>query len=307
MREAELPAGRCIRSVRYHPYAKCAIYQVNARKPANRVPFYVRDSEEKSVFAIEEMREVWLTSIEYQQLVLEHWSIEVLDGWIWDETFTMQEYVDKLERLRIGAPGGPKSAQGEMLKAIGNNSYGKTVESLNGLDIVMAAERPEGYHHFQDVDETPPFLWFKIGEPQLREYHQPQIGAFITAHVRMVLRRAILQAPESWLYSDTDSVTFSEPVGLPIDSGEYGKWKLEAEGVRYRIITKKVYAAVGGEGKERKAKGMNIKRLSDADFERWFNGSPPKQRQVHRQRFLSAMSGAPMYVERNKVGQRVNI
>jgi hypothetical protein len=62
-----------------------------------------------------------------------------------------------------------------------------------------------------------------------------------------------------------------------------------------------VYARI--DGKEKKAKGLNIKRLTPEDFERWYNGQPPKQTQVQRQNFLAVMTGSEMYVERIKRGQ----
>lgn len=245
----------------------------------------------------------WITSIEYQQLKAEGWAIQVHDGYYWDQFFTMQDYVNRLENLRVNAPGGPKSAQGEMLKAIGNNSYGKTVEELGGYELVMSAERPEGFYQFLDDDATFNHIWFKFGVPQMREYHQPQLGAFITAYVRMVVRRAILEAPEAWLYADTDCVMYTRPVQLPIDARQYGKWKIEAEGEEFYVIAKKVYAKV--DGTEKKAKGLNVKRVSMGDFARWYDGTAPMQDQIQRQNFVAVMSGADMFVQRTKVGQRI--
>ena len=106
--------------------------------------------------------------------------------------------VNRLESLRVPAP---KSAQGIIMKCIGNNSYGKTVERLEGVDMLLAPTKPEGYSEYptaHDDDETFAHVWFRFAKPLTREFHQPQLGAFITAHVRMVLRRAILLAPDAW-------------------------------------------------------------------------------------------------------------
>jgi hypothetical protein len=303
MRDALLPAGRCIQTTRHIPDA-CAIYRVNGSKAGGRVPFYLREATRGSgIVVFDQMTDAWITSIEYDQLSAEGWELEVLGGFYWDSSFSMRDYVQKLEALRINAPGGPKSAQGEMMKAIGNNSYGKTVEELGGYELVMAAEKPEGFFQYLDGEEPIQHIWFRFAEPQSRDYHQPQIGAFITAHVRMQIRRAILQAPDAWLYSDTDCCMYSRAVDLPIDAGLYGLWKIECEGEHYRIITKKVYAAV--DGSEMKAKGMTTKKLSMQDFADWYDGKPPTIRQTQRQNFIAVMAGADMFVDRIKVGQRL--
>jgi hypothetical protein len=312
MRDARLPAGRATECKTINPYARAGIYRVTARNRSNRVPFYCRDSTGAAHFALAEI-DSWITLSELEQLKAEKWSIVVHEGYFWEDTFHMGELVSRLESLRMSDADGPNGAQGTMCKSIGNNSYGKTVEELDGLEILMSMERPaEDFFNYQNADDTIQHLWAKIGEPHAREYHQPQIGAFITAHVRMVVRRAILQAPEAWIYSDTDCALFDRPVSLDIDPKRYGKWKVEAEGEPYRIITKKVYASVAGverDGvmypKQGHAKGMNVKRLSMADFENWYNGSPAKQTQIHRQNFLSVMTGADMFVQRIKVGQRL--
>jgi len=303
MREARLPCGRCIRTLRYEGVATCAIYRVHATKSGDKIPFYLRDSEKRGMAVFGEIPDAWITSSEYEQLASEGWRLDVAEGYYWDASFTMQNYVDTLENLRVNGPGGPKSAQGEMLKAIGNNSYGKTVEELGGYELVMSAERPDGFYQYQDGLDPVQHIWFRFAEPQMRDYHQPQIGAFITAHVRMVIRRAILLAPDAWLYSDTDCCMYSRPVDLPIDPGVYGKWKIEAEGEEYSIIAKKVYCAM--DGSEMKAKGLTIKKLNMDDFAAWYDGRPPRIRQTQRQNFVAVMSGADMFVIREKVGQRV--
>ena len=306
MREAKFPAGRCIHSIERNPYADVYIARVRAHNFANRIPFYYRDMEKgRSVFGLQDIGETWLTSIEVAQLESEGWKVEILETYFWESGFRMKEYVDRLEFLRVGEGRNPKDAQGEMVKAIGNNSYGKTVEQLDGLELVMSAEQPEGFVPYP-VDEDDPapgmdYVWYKIGTPMLREYHQPQIGAFVTAQVRMVVRRAALLNPDAWLYADTDCVMFRAPVALDINPTRYGAWKVEAEGERYKIVAKKVY--ISDDGKTKHAKGLNVKKLTDADFDRWLSGVPPRQYQLHRQNFVKVISGFDMFIEREKVGE----
>lgn len=311
MRDCQLPAGMCVHTGKQiHPYATTGIYKIRAKNPRNTIPFYYRDELKQARFGVKEIEMTWLTTVELAQLKSEGWVIEVLDGYFWDDQFRMRDYVSKLEALRIGegVSGGPNGAQGLIMKCIGNNSYGKTVEMLDGLEIVMANDCPEGFYQYQNDDDRLQNLWFKFGTPSLREYHQPQLGAFITAHVRMEVRRAALRAPDAWLYADTDCVMFSRAVDLPIDPKVYGKWKLEASGDRYMIITKKVYTDRNVEKPTEKrsihAKGMNVGRLTDSDFQHWYDGAPPSQSQIQRQNFVKVMTGETMFRERRKVGQK---
>ena len=124
----------------------------------------------------------------------------------------------------------------------------------------------------------------------------------------MVVRRAALLSPDSWLYADTDCVIFSTDVTarLDIDAKRYGAWKIEEQGAHYQIIAKKVYTEVGAPGYlKRSAKGMNVKRLTSEDFAEWFEGRPPVQDQVQRNNFLKVMQGAEMYRAQTRRGTAV--
>lgn len=301
MRETNLPAGRCYRVDTPEP-DRCAIYRVTATRKKNKVPFYYRIAGDKTAMGFDEIADTWITSIEYEQLLSEGWEINVIDGWVWSEHFTMKEYVDKLETLRMSADGGPNGPLGTIVKCIGNNSYGKTLERQDGLELLLSLDQPEGFHYYGNDDGTLQNVWYRLGEPLKRDFHQPQIGAFITAHVRMVVRRAILLAPANFVYADTDCVVFDRAVKLPIDPKRYGLWKEECAGEPYRFMAKKVYASF--DGKTRHAKGLNVGRLTDDDFIAWYRGKAPRQIQVQRMNFLRVMSGAPMFVSREKVGQR---
>lgn len=323
MRDARMPAGRCVWSHSRNPYAAAYIARVTARNFANRIPFYYRDMDTgKSVFALQEIGDTWLTSLEIEQLESEGWQVAISECWFWESKFSMREYVGNLEALRIGGGRNPKDAQGEMVKYIGCNSYGKTVERLDGLELLIAAEQPEGFSPYPVCDELPSgypgaagsthsasavgleYVWYRFATPVLREYHQPQIGAFITAHVRMVVRRAALLSPDAWLYADTDCVVFREPVALALDPGKYGAWKIEEAGTPYLIAAKKVYCS--DDGKTKHAKGLNIKYLTTEDFEKWVQGVPPRQTQVQRHSFIKVLSGFDMFAERVKVGEIIS-
>lgn len=317
MRDAKMPCGDAFHLPGKVPrFSHAYIVRLTATHEKNRVPFYYRDIEEKAHFAMREITETWVTSIEHKQLINEGWKIKISESWFWDSHFSMKEYVDKLEFLRVGVGRDPKSAQGQLMKSIGNNSYGKTVENLDGVEMIMARERPEGEtivdkktgkskklkwsEYFTDDDKLS-HVWFRFTKPEPRDYHQPQLGAFITAHVRMLVRRAALLNPDAWIYADTDCVVFMEYVPLKCDAKKYGYWRVEAEGIDHLFITKKVYAK--SDGTEKHAKGLNRKDLSIEDFRLWFDGVSPIQTQTQKNNFVKVMAGAPMFREQIKTGQ----
>lgn len=305
MREAKLPSGKCFWSKVPNKYADTYIAKIRATNFKNRIPFYYRDMEKgRSVFGLQDIGETWLTSIEINQLEKEGWEVEILECWNWSEKFSLKTYVDKLEFLRTGEGRDPKDAQGEMIKYIGNNSYGKTVEQFEGLELVLSSEQPEGFAPYMLENDSLEYIWFKFNEPMLREYHQPQIGAFITAHVRMVVRRAALLDPDSWLYADTDCVMFkqTQTAALDIHAKRYGAWKIEEEGTEFLIAAKKVYTSA--DGKTKHAKGMNVRRLTVEHFEKWLAGEAPIQTQIQRQSFVKVLSGFDMFIERTKTGEK---
>lgn len=299
MRDAKLPCGSMWRT--FARPKGVYIARVQCDMLGNVVPFYCADVDGKKQHAVGAI-DSWLTSIEVDQLRSEGYALKIIDSYSWRESFSQQDMVDKLERLRIHAPGGPKSAQGEMMKALGNNAYGKTVEQLDGMELVMSLTRPDGFSEYREPTGELEYIWFKLGAPQLREYHQPQIGAFITAHVRMVLRRAILVNPEAWVYSDTDSVAFSAPVELDIDPGRYGAWKVECEAKGYHFIAKKIYCA--DDGSEMKWKGLSTRGLKVDDFVRAYNGGSVEQDQIQRVNFMQVMEGREMYRSMHKWGMK---
>ncbi len=314
MREARLPAGIPIYGRCAPPADTPAIVRVSGSNPDNIIPFYVRaevDGRMRSAFAVREFSPTWITAIEYDQLKREGWRLKPTEYYAWVTSFDMREYVDRLERLRSSAEGGPNGPIGTMVKATGNHSYGKTLEHIEPLEFVLAAECPEDCVPFYDngFDEITHIFYRFDEERRAKPYHQPHLGAHITAHVRMVVRRAALLDPEAWLYADTDCVVFSRDVTdrLDIDPKRYGAWKVEESGTRYQIIAKKVYARIDGfdARKNAKAKGLNVRRLTIEDYAAWYEGREPVQDQVQLNNFLSVLCGEEMYRVQKRRGTAV--
>ncbi|HED37456.1 MAG TPA: hypothetical protein ENI76_04320, partial [Ignavibacteria bacterium] len=280
------------------------IYLINASTNVlSNVPFYYKDvNNGKALFSNSEITSAWITNTEYSQLINEGWEIEILEGWIWSNSFNLSDMVNELEILRHSDSEGPSGPLGLMCKMIGNNAYGKTVERLDGIELILAAECPKDFAPYDT--ENLPFVWFKFNPQKIfRVYHQPQLGAFITAHVRMVVRRAALLSGMAWIYADTDCIACSAPArGLDIDPKRYGAWKQETNGELFQFIAKKVYNEPGGNC--RHAKGLNVKRVTDLEFDEWYKGKPPIQTQLQGMNFIKVLSGFDMYVTRIKTGQK---
>ena len=315
MREAQLPAGYCHHTEKgINRFAKVFFVRVTATNEKNKIPFYYRtiiDGRLKSVFADTQIKDTWITSIEYNQLKDEGWKITVFESYFFESSFNMADFVNNLETLRTTCEGGPSGPIGTMVKAVGNHSYGKTVEVLDYVDYLLSKDLPPGYMPLYPPGECDPLehIYYRFtpdDEIRLKNYHKPQIGAFITAYVRMTVRRAALLSPDTWLYADTDCVMFSEDVTarLDCDPKRYGAWKIEEQGTDFLIIGKKIYQNL--DTKVGHAKGLNVKRLTNDDFLNWFDGSPPAQDQVQKNNFLSVMRGAEMFRSQKRSGTRAD-
>lgn len=312
MRDAKLPAGAAL-NMKTLPDSRCAYIArvIYGSNPKGRIPFYYKTNINGRITARFDSTEIvdsWLTSIEVEQLQSEGWKLTISEVYAWGQTFTMKNYVDKLESIRMNCEGGPSGPIGTMVKATGNHSYGKTVEIIEPVQYVITNHKPDGFVEYYDDtnnERLENVFWRFDDERKPKDYHKPQIGAFITAHVRMVLRRAILQSPDTWLYADTDCVVFSSDVTskLDIHAKRYGAWKIEEEGADYQIIAKKVYFKL--DGTKRSAKGLNVKKLSAADFDRWHKGEEPKQTQTQLNNFIKVMQGAEMFREQIRKGTKV--
>lgn len=315
MREARLPSDRAYHSSVIPKFSRAYIVRIQAWKSDNIVPFYCRTlkgDRVKSTFAIDHIPDTWVCTSEYEQLKKEGWRIQVFECWSWQDVFNLKDYVDKLERWRMTCEGGPSGPEGTIAKCVGNHSYGKTLEELEGITYILSNDCPEGYvPSFADGEVDPlEHVYEKFDEDvRPKDYHQPQIGAFITAHVRMVVRRAALIAPRDWLYADTDCVVFSSDVtaSLDIDPKRYGAWKIEESGTIFQIIAKKVYTSVPHDGEKVKAsaKGMHVRQVTPGQFTEWLAGKAPVQEQVQRNNFLKVMQGKEMYRSQTRSGTAV--
>lgn len=306
MRDALLPAGQCARTDKYEG-ALPAVYKVKmSRAVESLIPFYYRTVDKNlGYFTCGAEAETWITSSEYDHLIADKWTVEIEDGYVWEKSFNMSDMVNDLEKLRFTDPKGSSGPLGTLVKMIGNNAYGKTLEQLEGVDLVFSRTCPPEYIAYMPEQEGMEFVFCKFNDPIKRAYHQPQVGVFITAHVRMLVRQAALAYPDNFIYADTDCVVFDCPVNhLHLDAKKYGAWKQEDDGKDYIFIGKKIY--YGGDD-TRKAKGLRVKELSKDDYEKWLKGTPPVQQQTQRQNFVKFIGGAEMFLDNERSGTDINM
>ena len=309
MRQADLPAGDLTIVRRYKPgYA--GMYLVTAIAPKNNiVPFYYKDEHLRGQKSVDGFERQWICGIEVAQLLSEKWEIEIHQGWFWPTKFNMKVMVDRLEKLRKSDPEGPSGPLGTLCKSLGNNSYGKTAENLWDTDFVFSNFMPEGYEQYIEdflaPEESCPYIFRKDKESRIKNYHQPQIAATITAHVRMQVRRAALLGGNDWIFSDTDSCVFGCDMGnqLFMSKTEYGAWKLECAGVEYTVIEDKTYYS--RDDNVIHAKGLKIKDLDYDLLDDWFDtGEKPEQLQVQRNNFFKFMQGIEPMFRKHEVNQK---
>lgn len=304
MRDAALPCGDVVHVINYEK-DKPGIYSVEIqRKKKTKVPFYYKDEKGKGKFTIGTKAKCWLTSIEIEHLKKDGWNVNVITGYYWRESFNMKPFVDKLEKLRSTDKDGPSGPLGTMVKALGNNAYGKTLEQIWGDEFIFAKEKPEGYTLYDSMDPDARYIFAKERQSFPKKYHAPQIGVFITAHVRCIVREAAMQQEQYFLYADTDCIAFSKPVNhLEIHKTKYGAWKQESAGDLYIIIGKKAYWSADG---STKAKGLIVKDLKKEDYLDWLKGKLPVQVQTQRQNILKFLGGNAMFRTLKRKGTDVS-
>lgn len=297
MRDAELPCGDIVHTNVYRQ-DKPGIYLVQISKalPKSKrikVPFYYKDETGKGKFNVGAKAKCWITTIEIEHLKLDGWNVEVITGYYWNESFNMKTMVDKLEKLRSTDKDGPNGPLGTMVKALGCNAYGKTLEQIWGDEFIFSKNQPEGYTLYDPYDKAMKHVFSRLRDSIPKKYHIPQIGVFITAHVRCVVREAALYMEDSFLYADTDCVAFDKKAHhLHLDPIHYGSWKVESAGEEYIIIGKKtMYRENGGAV----AKALIVKYLTKQTFIDWYANIVPMQLQVQRQNILKVLGGCAMF------------
>jgi len=134
-------------------------------------------------------------------------------------------------------------------KLILNSSYGKFGQNpenylewiITDSETYLEGYDEEGCKIEEHLNYT---LW---GKPcEMFNYFNIAVAASITGAARSVLLRAIVAA-ERPVYCDTDSIICTKLEGIEIDPIKLGAWDLEAQGDKFAIAGKKLYALFDGE------------------------------------------------------------
>lgn len=304
MRDAALPCGDMVLCNTHEP-GRPGIYQVElSRLKKTKIPFYYKDENNVGRFSMGSPLTCWVTSIEVDHLIRDGWLVNVLTGHYWTGSFNLEHHVNQLEKLRSTDKDGPAGPLGTMVKALGNNAYGKTLEQVWDDELIFAKTQPEGYTLYDPFNIDMKYVYARKRVSLPKKYHVPQIGVFITAHVRVLVRDAALYMPDNFLYADTDCVVFDRKARhLHIDPMRYGSWKIESAGEEHIIIGKKVTWRENGGAT---AKGLIVKNLSKKDMLEWLAGKIPVQIQTQRNNILKFLSGGDMFTLLSRKGTDVS-
>lgn len=304
MRDAALPCGDIVHTTAYENDNPGIYLALISRKHKTKVPFYYKDEKNIGKFTTGTATTCWLTSIEIQHLKKDEWEIEIIKGYWWTDSFNLKNLVDKLEKLRATDKDGPSGPLGTMVKALGNNAYGKTLEQIWGDEFVFSKKKPDGYALYDSFDPSMKYIYARERESIPKKYHVPQIGVFVTADVRCTVRDAANYMPDNFLYADTDCVGFDKKAHhLHLDPTRYGSWKVESAGDEHIIIGKKVNWKENGGAT---AKGLIVKNLTKQDMLDWLAGKLPVQVQTQRQNILKFLGGRDMFRSQERKGTDVS-
>lgn len=300
-----LPCGRCAHTWERDRTALGIYACTIQRGTGHGLPFYCKDIDKNLMITTDGSEPITTALVSPEIDVLERagWTVSIDEGWEWMERFSMRQLADHLERARASCEGGPKGAIGTMIKAIGNNSYGKTVEEVDGIRYRFSADRPgPEWHNFAGEVPEADHLWVTSEEVRDVDYHKLQIGVFITAYARCQLYAQFLQH-DCIIYADTDCLITTRDISayLPISKSLYGAWKIEQDG-HIILLNKKSYCWVL-ERPVMKWKGLTVRDLTPAQYVLCFSdGSPPVQVQTQRQSILKVLSGVTMFHEQERHG-----
>lgn len=307
-----LPCGRCSQTWEYDA-TRLGIYEcVIQRMAGTPLPFYCLDCTTDTMVQTDGSLPVQtvILSPEIELLRRLDWSVTVTHGWTWTDSFTMSELANQLETARATCEGGPKGPIGTMIKAIGNNAFGKTLEQVDGMRYRFSSIQPgSAFHHYAAEIPATDTLWCALEDTEPADYQKLQIGVFILAYGRIQLYEQIARHGADVLYSDTDCLITRRDItdSLDIHPSRYGAWKIEQTGQYVFVLNKKAYAwPARSAGRVKHWKGLHTREISYAAYERAYtHGEVPAQPQLQRRGIMRVVCGLPMFGELTRHGSAV--
>jgi hypothetical protein len=265
MRDHGVPYGRIIETDDFKS-DKLGIYRCRVRAPDNvRVPILPGRNERGAMRWYAGEFDTQVTSSELVFAAQHGYEIiEIYDGIYFEEhIFPFADFISKCKLFRDTYKG---TAREMVAKRLQNSSYGR-FGSRRTHSRLFSAWSDEDLIGAMPFDESG--HWYVREEFDEELLCLPQWAAFITAHSRLRLLKAVYDiGPENCIYGDTDSITVRAGMGSGLDVGkDYGQWKLEKEWKVFRAIAPKVYSGILINGKfQGAAKGLPSKYIKDSHW-----------------------------------------
>lgn len=182
-------------------------------------------------------------------------TFEVIRGYFFAETaYLFTDFVNRYYGLRRQAQEEGNHALAYTCKILLNSLYGKFGQRPESTKIVLAT--PEIISNTEHkVIAQPGSDYALLVEDAAVEHEFVAVAAFITAYARRVLYQYIEQAPDAYIYCDTDSIHTTKPEIYPTGTG-LGELKIEYAGPA-SYVGRKLYAQHGIN--KIRAKGISVK------------------------------------------------
>lgn len=212
--------------------------------------------------------ELWLTSVDIENLFNNYdvYNIDYIESYSFKSKKGgyFKEYIEKFyaQKQRHRQEGNEVLASFD--KIFLNGLYGKF-----GTNCTVFTVSPQ-----ENDDQT---VKYKFAEYSKASILYVPLSAFITAYARRKLLNAIADNYDRFIYCDTDSIHLigtDAPVGIEVNSGKLGAWKVEAEFTRARYLKPKQYIeeSVSGELIIRAA-GLHSSAMRFITFDNFVTGN----------------------------------
>lgn len=221
--------------------------------------------------------ETTVTSLEIEFARRHGWTVEVIDGYVFDEIgHPFDEFINRCRKLRMRDYSGPI---GTIAKNVQNHLYGKLAQSPEWVAYRVQMFEPEPSQKFGEW--LPDFIpgkrhirdmWFQNQNKEDPLFF-PHWAAWITSQARVfVMQSAIDEGWDRVLYSDTDSLWLEGEARTLTVGSDYGQWKHQHESVTMMVLAPKTYMFIKDGITTMRAKGIPRDLVTPGHFGEEFSG-----------------------------------
>lgn len=201
----------------------------------------------------------YYTNFELRQAKKHGYEVEIIDGWVCDETENLfEDYVKKFYQMRIEAKKNNNKTLDTFAKILLNSLYGKFGQNpiRANYTVKLVDNVKEGEMIIMLFGENKKYAVVRSMNFNHSIYYDYVIAGYITAYGRDILYNYIKKANEkNVFYVDTDSLlTFADLENYV--GSELGLLKNEGDFEEYKALLPKVYFLRKGDKKIIKAKGF---------------------------------------------------